>query len=519
MQTTLMYQENEQLEQSVDVIVYVVTKNSIDHMATEPLTSVAAINEQVQKAIVSGQFKCASEATLTLPTYGMLSANYVVFAYLENREDMYLEAWRVMAAGVARAAKAIQAKTIQLILKESIFAEVEQNMGTISVEDSAAIVQAVMEGLLLTLHTRVAWKKEMDERFVLDKLTLVPEWADEEVVPTWFDQAAWEQAMNRAQVITEAVGFARDLVNKPGNELTPELLAEEAERIALELELDIEVMDEWTAAELGMGGLLGVGQGSVNPPRMIVMHYRGNPDSEEVYGLVGKGITFDTGGISLKTAAGMEEMISDMGGAAAVLSAIKALATLKAAINVVVVIPTAENMPSDRALKPGDVIQTMSGYTVEVVNTDAEGRLVLADGLTVAIARGATKIIDVATLTGAVSVAIGIEASAAITNNEPLLLQLIAASNKTGERIWPLPAYDEYKKLLKSEAADLKNVGGRQAGTITGGLFVGHFAENLPWVHLDIAGTAWLGSNRKYETKGGTGVMVRTLVELLSTSL
>lgn len=518
MQTTVMYQENEQLKQNVDVIVYVVTQENIDHIGQSPLSNVAAINDQVQIAIAKEQFKTSNGSVLTLPTYNMLPATYTMFACIDISKGESLEAWRVMAASVAKAAKAVQAKTMQVVLGEALFVNSDAQELAITPDASAMVVQAIMEGLLLTLHTRVPLKKEMKERFVPDNIVMVPEWTSEEV-PAWFDQSTWEAAMNRGQIIAEAVGVARDLVNKPGNELTPERLAEQAERIAQELELDIEVIDEWQAAELQMGGLLGVGQGSINPPRMIVMHYQGNPDSEAVYGLIGKGITFDTGGISLKPAGGMEEMIGDMGGAASVLGTIQALAKLQVKVNVVAVIPTAENMPSDRALKPGDVITTMSGYTVEVVNTDAEGRLVLADGLTIAIARGATHLIDLATLTGAVSVALGSEATAAVTNNEQLLNQLLAASTKTGERIWQLPAYPEYKKLLKSDAADLQNVGGRQAGTITGGLFIGHFAEDLPWVHLDIAGTSWINSDRKYETKGATGVMVRTLVELFSTSL
>jgi leucyl aminopeptidase len=211
----------------------------------------------------------------------------------------------------------------------------------------------------------------------------------------------------------------------------------------------------------------------------------------------------------------MEEMISDMGGAAAVLGAMRIIGELKPAVNVVAVIPTAENMPSDRALKPGDILKTMSGLTVEVVNTDAEGRLVLADGLTTAIRRGATKLIDVATLTGAVGVALGNVATGAVTNDEMLLQQVILASKRAGERIWPLPSYPEYRKQLDSDAADLKNIGGRLGGAITGGLFIGAFSEEKPWVHLDIAGTAWLERDRSWESKGGTGVMVRTLGELL----
>lgn len=324
----------------------------------------------------------------------------------------------------------------------------------------------------------------------------------------------WEQGIVRGQIIADGVGYARDLTNLPGNDLTPERLAFHAEELANTHDLEIEVIDEWTATEQGMGGLLAVGQGSINPPRMIVIHYKGAPESSETWGLIGKGITFDTGGISLKKAPGMEEMISDMGGAAAVLGAVKAIAELKAQVNLIAVIPTAENMPSDRAYKPGDVIRTMSGYTVEVVNTDAEGRIVLADGLTTAIRRGATKLVDVATLTGAVMITLGYEATGAVTNNDQLMSEVIQASEKSGEQVWPLPTYPAFKKALKSDAADLKNAGSSYGGASIGGLFIGHFAEDLPWVHLDIGGTAWIESSRGWEPKGATGVMVRTLVEL-----
>jgi leucyl aminopeptidase len=251
---------------------------------------------------------------------------------------------------------------------------------------------------------------------------------------------------------------------------------------------------------------------------MIVLHYKGAPDQEEAWGLIGKGITFDTGGISLKKGPGMEDMISDMGGAAAVLGAMRIIGELKPEVNIIAVIPTAENMPSAQAFKPGDVIKMMNGLTVEIVNTDAEGRLVLADGLTTAIRRGATQLVDVATLTGAVLVALGTEATGAVTNNEALMQQLQQAAVRSGERVWQMPTYPEYKKQLRSDAADLKNSGGRYAGTITGGLFIGAFAEDLPWVHLDIAGTAYLDKSRGIEPKGATGVMVRTLVELVTNS-
>lgn len=465
------------------------------------------LDEVLRESYANKQFEGKTEQIMSLPTLGLLPVKHVLYAGVVQEEGG--NSWRKSAAAAARALKNIKAKRVKVVLHDNLFS------ADATAESSSNVAQAVTEGIILALHTRQPIKKLPEDRYMLETVVISPEWESEND-PAWYHKLRLEAAVARGQIIAEAVAYARDITNLPGNQLTPEQLALEAENIAQEHELDIEVIDEWEAAEQGMGGLLGVGQGSIHPPRMIVLHYNGDPNSEEVWGLVGKGITFDTGGISLKTASGMEEMISDMGGAAAVLGAIKAIAKLRFPVNAVVVIPAAENMPSDRALKPGDVLRTLSGYTVEVVNTDAEGRLVLADGLTVAIQRGATRLIDVATLTGAVMVALGYEATGAVTNDEQFLADVISASKRSGERVWPLPTYPEYKKLIKSDAADLKNSGGRYAGTITGGLFIGHFADNLPWVHLDIGGTAWLETARGWEPKGATGVMVRTLIELLA---
>lgn len=459
------------------------------------------LDEAIRGLSAKGVFKGEPEQVEVLPTLGLYPSAHVLF--VGYSEAGGADGLRRSAAAAAKALKRLRAQSVQ-ILPPAVGGNGTEGFGPV------AAAQALTEGLLLALHDRMPLKKEQGNRYQLKDIHFALDGATASG-----DISAWQAGIDRAKLVAGGVCYARDLTNLPGNDLTPERLAFHAEELAREYDLDIEVIDEWSASEQGMGGLLGVGQGSINPPRMIVLEYKGDPDSKETWGLVGKGITFDTGGISLKKAPGMEEMISDMGGAAAVLGAMKVIAETKPAVNVIAVIPTAENMPSDRALKPGDVIRTMSGYTVEVVNTDAEGRLVLADGLTTAIRRGATRLVDVATLTGAVGVALGTEATGAVTNDTALLLQLLAAAERAGERVWQLPSYPEYKKQLRSDAADLKNSGGRYAGTITGGLFIGHFAEELPWVHLDIAGTAWLESPRGWEPKGATGVMVRTLVELI----
>jgi leucyl aminopeptidase len=463
-----------------------------------PAALPAAFADAIGRYAKTGLFKGEAGDTRTLPTLGTMKADYVVLAGVG---DGSADALRQAGAAAAKACKQLKAENICALIGPDLL------KGDASEETVRLKAQSLAEGFLLGAAARVPQRREQPKEMKLRVAFAPAEQAAGQA------EAAFKAGMDRGRLFGEAVAYARRLTNLPGNMLTPEMLALEAEALAQEYQLDIEVIDEWTAAELEMGGLLGVGQGSANPPRMIVLHHEGAPDSKEKLGLIGKGITFDTGGISLKRADGMEEMISDMAGAAAVLGAMRIIGEAKPAVNVVAVIPAAENMPSDRALKPGDVLKTMSGRTVEVLNTDAEGRLVVADGLTTAIRRGATRLIDVATLTGAVMVALGDVATGAVTNDDAFLAGLMEASRRTGERIWQLPSYPEYRKQLESDAADLKNTGGRHAGAITGGLFIGEFADGLPWIHLDIGGTAWMFEDRGWDVKGATGVMTRTLAE------
>ncbi|MFD0714616.1 leucyl aminopeptidase [Paenibacillus sp. GCM10027626] len=494
------YAANGVAGKDAEAVIALVSKAQLQQEQSEEAWIHPQLDEALRARFAKQLFKAEDNEVYVMPTLGLIASEHVIF--------VGINAWtagslRDAATAAAKAAKRVKAGSAALRLPAGLC----EDRPDCSVEQTA---QALTEGFSLGLYKRKTEKTKSS--------------AEEANVQSVFYEAGndaqaasgqWEAGIKRGSVFADSVVFARNLVNLPGNRLTPELLALEAEALATAYGIDIEVIDEWTAAEQGMGGLLGVGQGSANPPRMIVFHYEGDPGSQEVWGMIGKGITFDTGGISLKPGAGMETMICDMGGAASILGMMRIVGELKPKVNIVAVIPSAENMPSDRAYKPGDVLNMMNGMTVEVVNTDAEGRLVLADGLTTAIRRGATKLVDVATLTGAVGVALGNLATGAVTNNEALLEEIMTASERAGERIWQLPAYPEYRKQLDSDAADLKNAGGRQAGTITGGLFIGAFAEERPWVHLDIAATAWLDSERSWEPKGGTGVMVRTLGELL----
>jgi leucyl aminopeptidase len=268
-------------------------------------------------------------------------------------------------------------------------------------------------------------------------------------------------------------------------------------------------------AELGMGGLLGVSQGSAEPPQFVIVHYRGAPDTSKGMALVGKGITFDTGGISIKPAERMDEMKSDMGGAAAVIGAMQAIAKLKPAINVTALIPTCENMPGATAYRPGDILRIMNGKTVEIINTDAEGRLILADALAYAASEGLSPIIDLATLTGGIVIALGTTMTGLFCNDENLAGEIIAAGRMVGEKYWSMPLDDEYNELIKSDIADIKQVSGRAASSVTAAKILENFVGDAKWAHLDIAGTSYLDSKKPYQEKGGTGVGVRTLVELV----
>jgi leucyl aminopeptidase len=322
-------------------------------------------------------------------------------------------------------------------------------------------------------------------------------------------------AVERGRVIGEAANYARGLANEPANVLTPAEFARRVEDDAAAAGLQTDVLEQDRLRQLGMGLLLCVAQGSAEPPRMIVLRHEpaGAPESP-VLALVGKGVTFDSGGISIKPADGMDRMKSDMSGGAAVAGAMRALARLGAPFRVIGLIPTVENMPGGRAVRPGDVIVGASGTSVEVVNTDAEGRLILADALWYAQRLGATHMIDVATLTGACMVALGRTVSGLFGTPDEWVQTVRTAATRAGDRVWPLPIYEEAKEQLRSEIADLVNSGGRPGGAITAAAFLREFAGGVPWAHLDIAGTAWAESKKPYQPKGATGVGVRTLIEL-----
>jgi leucyl aminopeptidase len=322
-----------------------------------------------------------------------------------------------------------------------------------------------------------------------------------------------DSAMRRGAILGESINWARQLINEPSNRKPPRVVAERAVEMAAAAGLSAEVLDETQIRALKMGALLGVSQGSDEPPRLVVLRHMGNSASKQLLAYVGKGITFDTGGISLKPADGMEKMKYDMAGGASVMAAIRTLALVQAPVNCIAVIPLAENMPGSRAQRPGDVVESMSGKTIEVINTDAEGRLVLADGLAYARRLGATHLLDIATLTGAARVALGPVRVGVMGNQQPFIDSFLAAAARADEKMWQMPMDDEYREMLKSTVADIANTGGRSGGMITAAKFLQEFAGDTPWIHLDIAGIAWNEEDKPYLPKGPSGIAIRTLVE------
>jgi leucyl aminopeptidase len=374
----------------------------------------------------------------------------------------------------------------------------------------AAATQALVEGSTLGLYRFQQYKTGLtdDDRREIDELTIVSSIKDDVV----------QQSANLAATIARGVALARDLANGPGNDITPAALAQAAQAIGERAGIQVTVLGPDELKAQGFGGIIGVGQGSAQPPRFIVMEHGAQLTGVPTVCLVGKGITFDTGGISIKPAENMDNMKMDMGGAAAVLGTMQVVGELKLPIHVVGLVASAENMPSSTAYKPGDILKTLSGKTIEVLNTDAEGRIVLADALYYAQRYQPDGIIDLATLTGAIMVALGPHAIGIMSNDDGLAQRVVQAGEATGEPAWRMPLWDPYKDMVKSDIADVKNSTGRYGGAITAAAFLSNFVGEYPWVHMDIAGTAWTDQKPKtYTPKGATGVGVRLLVQALRT--
>ena len=375
--------------------------------------------------------------------------------------------------------------------------------------DDEETARRATEGAFIALFDPDKYRTVDKEQKTVDRLIVVVEGGD---------QAALDRGVKAGTVVGESINFTRDLANEPGAYMTPSDMAERARDIANEFGLSIDVLDEARMEQEGMGSLLSVAHGSEQPAKLIILKYTPanvDTDGKELLAFVGKGVTFDSGGISLKPGENMELMKYDMTGAATVMGAMRAIAQLKPPIPILGVAPCTENLPSGKATKPGDVVKAMTGKTIEIINTDAEGRLILADAIAYAKKLGATKVIDMATLTGAVSIALGDVNTAVLGTDQELIDEIISAGREVGEKFWQLPLDKEYSKQIKSDIADIKNVGGRKAGTITAAAFIKEFTDGMAWAHLDIAGTAWGDEAKPFRSKGPTGVALRTLLRIV----
>jgi leucyl aminopeptidase len=428
-------------------------------------------------------------------TQGALPAKRILLTGLGKRGEFDLEKWRGAASKAGQYLRDAGIKKFALQIKKFDRLPEEE------------LAESFVTGILLGTYQYNELKtlerekiKEIDEGIILGE--------------TAIDLKLLKNGVETGRIIAEAVCGARDLVNGPSNKITPTLLAEKAQHIAKDHGMGIQVLEVSQAEAMGMGAFTAVAKGSQEPGKFIILEHNKNKGFDTV-ALIGKGITFDSGGISIKPSEGMERMKDDMSGAAAVLAMMQAASKLEIPLHLVGIIPATENLPSGKAYKPGDVLKTLSGQTVEVISTDAEGRLILCDALTYSLRYQPKAIIDLATLTGACVVALGDFVIGLLGNDASLSKRIEEASEKTGEKVWRLPLWDEYFEYLKSDVADFRNVGTRAAGAIIGGIFLSRFVEKIPWVHLDIAGPAFIEKDRPYVPKGGTGVGARLVIQML----
>ena len=455
--------------------------------------STTTIDPGVERAVASGDYKGKKDETLLV--YASGKAQRILLVGIGKANEITRSAIRRAAAIAAKRARSLGSKTLSLAVAK----EARGSLG------AAELAQVLIEGTAQGGWQFTELKKQPeDPKPEIESVELVIDAADK-------DEA--EAGRRIGDAIAAGYLYTRNLQMQPGNVCTPSYLAEEARKLAAAHGFKATILDKAQIKKEGMGALLAVAQGSAEEPRFIVLEYGGG--SGAPVALIGKGVTFDSGGISIKPAANMEDMKFDKSGATAVLGTFEVLGRLKPKINVVGLIPATENLPSGTAIKPGDVVKSHLGKTIEIINTDAEGRLILCDALSYARRFKPVAAIDAATLTGAVVIALGHHAIGMLGNDEPLLAEVRDAGERAGERCWPLPLWDDYRELLKSDVADVKNSGGRAAGTIAGAWFLREFVDSFPWVHLDIAGTAYLEGEGVSHAKGPTAIGVRLLTEFL----
>jgi leucyl aminopeptidase len=464
----------------------------------QPGGATGAVDKVLDGAIASlisrGEIKGKFEEVSIVHTFGRLPARIVAIVGLGKREDFDVDKIRRATGQFCRALRKLNCHKIATVLHGA-------GPGNIELEASA---QAVTEGAILGLYGFHRYRKPECED--VDEILLVAREGEKVSI--------LEPALGSGKSIAEATNLARDMGNEPANYMTPSRMAETAQELANKYGLGHRVFDQGDMEAMGMGALLGVARGSSQPPKLITLTYKGDERSQEAIGFLGKGITFDSGGISIKPSEGMGDMKADMAGAATVIAALAAIAQLKPKINVTGIVPATENLPSGTALKPGDILKAMNGKTIEVISTDAEGRLILADALSYGVKQGLSPLIDLATLTGACRIALGLSYGGLFGNDQDWIDKALKAAEASGERMWHMPMPEEYKEQIKSEIADVKNTGNRYGGAITAALFLAEFVDRTPWVHIDIAGPRLSHKESGYIVKGATGFGVRTLVEL-----
>ena len=463
------------------------------------------LNGLVSKLFKDKDFEGKPNQTRLIYTQGKIPAERVLLVGLGKEKEFKIEKLRQASGNSSKAVRDLGLKKFSTALAQIKIKKVSdprlKHSGA-----SYEVSKAVTEGAILSLYDFTSYRTEKREEIKrVDEIALLVEKEDKEI----------KKGLDDGVKISEAVYIARDMINHPANTATPTYLSEQAKKIARKSGIKCKVLDRADMERLKMGALLAVARGSDEPPKFIIMEYNGGKKGEKPVLIAGKGLTFDSGGISIKPSEKMEEMKHDMAGGAAAICAIKAAADLKLPVNVVSLIPATENMPSGKADKPGDVVKAMSGKTIEVISTDAEGRMILADALTYGERYKPKAVVDLATLTGACIIALGYHATGLLGNDNDLIEAIKKAGEKSGERVWELPLWEEYEEQNKSDIADVKNVGGRGGGTITAAAFLKKFAGKFKWVHLDIAGTVWEYNGKPYIPKGAVGVGVRLLVEYL----
>src|SRR5215472_10432195 len=465
----------------------------------------SALGKAMEELIASGEITGKAKETALLHRPGGLKAKRLLVVGGGKAKSFRAPELRRAAGTAIRFLKAKTIKSCALALPELASGAAQSEATQSGVTQSEEALRAAVEGALVADFDPDTYRSERKD-LSMKEITIV--------APAGLDTAKLQRTMEQARIVGESQNFTRELVNEPSNRLTPTILADRAKKMCESVGLKCEVMGPQKIKELKMGAFWSVAQGSDEEPRLIVMRYepQGAPE-KPVLGLVGKGITFDTGGISIKPADGMEKMKCDMAGGAAMIGAMRAIALLKPRVKVISIVCATENMPSGHAQKPGDVQIAMSGKAIEIINTDAEGRLVLADGLHYARTLGCTHLFDAATLTGAVVVALGMVNAGVFANDEDIYRHFTLALERSGEKFWRLPLDPEYGEMIRSNIADIMNTGGRYGGAITAAMFLKEFVDDTPWIHLDIAGAAWMEENKSWIAKGPTGIAVRSLVE------